>query len=346
MRKKQNNTLGLLTFHWAANYGALLQTYALCEVLNAQGFQVTLINLVPKRNLSLINELRHIKFNLFKYKYLPKETVRCCSFDDLRSLPKYDYYCVGSDQVWNKDITGVQWKNYFLDFIEDKSNCISYAASFGTNKIYFDLGDVKFINTQLASFKAVSLREDNGVTFVQENCNIDAINVLDPTLLLTNYSKLIGRRIKFKNDIVVFKFRQDQKFYQFCRQLKKNTGKKVKLLGNNKPKKGFGYIPFPSIKKWIKSIAYAEFVITDSFHATCFAILMRKNFIVLPANPERMSRVVFLLNKIGLSNRLYFNYENILSDRPWESVIDYKAVESKLELLRKKSISFLKKALH
>ena len=45
--------IGIITFHWATNYGAILQAYALQNYLIEFGHDVEIINYRPRKNIFL-----------------------------------------------------------------------------------------------------------------------------------------------------------------------------------------------------------------------------------------------------------------------------------------------------
>lgn len=60
-----------------------------------------------------------------------------------------------------------------------------------------------------------------------------------------------------------------------------------------------------SIEEWIEMVSKADFVVTNSFHCTVFALQFHKPFIAIPLSKgyERMNtRIEELLNACGLTN--------------------------------------------
>lgn len=55
--------IGILTFHWAVNYGAILQAYALQEYLKLEGHDVCIVNYKPKNyDDTILNFIKKYKF--------------------------------------------------------------------------------------------------------------------------------------------------------------------------------------------------------------------------------------------------------------------------------------------
>lgn len=345
--------IGILTFHDEPNYGAFLQTYALSETLKNLGYDVEIIDLRIKETLQfsfivklLSPAIRYFIFEKARKKYLNRSKRKYDSSEDLKNnVPNCDIYLLGSDQVWNKDVTGELKYSYFFDFLPDNKPRLSYASSFGMEKWDFDDEETKKINSLFSKFSAVGVREKSAIDLCKNNCNIEATLVVDPTLLYSDYSKLTGKIKQRKNSIVCFKFNKGIEFYNFLRDFKRQNNFDISILNKTLPQKQIGNIPLPTIKKWIKSIAESEIVITDSYHALIFSIIYKKQFIVLPANEKNFTRLYELLTNLGLEDRIFYSYEEVLQNNRWSSKIDYNGV---YEILLKKvdnSLSFLKDQL-
>ena len=89
-------------------------------------------------------------------------------------------FIVGSDQVWNYKF-GLGREKEFLLFA-DYNKTISYAPSFGINKVEYGYKDK--ITKELNNIKYISVRESEGAEMIKKLINRDAEVVLDPTLLL------------------------------------------------------------------------------------------------------------------------------------------------------------------
>ena len=103
--------ISILTFSKESNFGANLQCYALCKTLQNMGHQVDIIDIqLPKKRFSWYSTLlqfpQEFLFFLFRKKYLNFFTKKYKTTAELQNgQHKSDLYIVGSDQVWNPDIT-------------------------------------------------------------------------------------------------------------------------------------------------------------------------------------------------------------------------------------------------
>jgi hypothetical protein len=338
----------ILTFYSAHNYGALLQCYALSKIVEDSGHSVTVLNIPLKKKHRLKELFRVIAMtfqtNKFRKKFLPPKTKIFNSYEDLRiNYPKADLYIVGSDQVWNPDITKSLYEVFFFNFLNDDQKRIAYAASFGIEQWPEDLRTDP-IKKYLSRFEGIGIRENEGVDICEQSFNTKAKLVIDPTLLLSDYSKLIKENNRINQDsIVCYKYSYDMGFERFIEELSNIMLKSYTILNKVSFKfdSNANYIPFPTVNRWISEIYSSSFVVTDSFHCMVFAILFKKPFLVFAADPKRISRIISLLKQLDLDERFYFRYEDVFKDNKWKKEIDYEVVFKKLEPLISDSFDFL-----
>ena len=344
--------ISILTFSKENNYGAHLQCYALSKVLEETGHSVSIIDIqLNKKKVSIIahiiNSLTTRSFRRFRKKYLPKFTKKYKSpASILNNPPKADLYIVGSDQVWNPDITNkLDPKLFFFSFLPKGKKRISYAASFGSKT--WGLPNRDEYKNLLDQFDAISVRENSGVDICKEVFNVSAQEVLDPTLLLNSYDEICGRydESKLTNEIVYFHFAHrpdyEDAIVSFANQ---NGFIPINLKGSLHGGNGMKNILFATVKEWINRIRYARFIITGSFHCMVFCILFHKQFITLPSHiAERSERLVNLQNKLGLSDRMIPIEGNLSAflNKIYTIPIDYEQVDERLMKLRSDSLRYL-----
>lgn len=346
--------IALLTIWHCYNFGAELQAYATIKILQQLGHDVEMINIRlsdcahPNINGRLGNFISkfgpsHRSFRKFWNKHIPT-TKRYKTFKALQSSPpKADIYIVGSDQVWNPEITGDFTSLYFLDFGPDNIKRISYASSFGVENWKQPQLKEHVLNL-LKRFKTVTCREESGVKLLETNFGIKAHNVVDPTLLLQDYSNLTGKTTQ-RSTLVYYPLHHDP-------ELKKNSIEIASQLGlqpinNNENKTIIGSVVWDrvSIPLWIKNIAEAEFVITRSFHGMIFSIIHKRQFAVVSSKNGRNTRLTNLLHRLGLDARFFKSFEELKSAKPWKQPIDYNVVTPKLNLIREESLNILKDSI-
>lgn len=340
--------ISLLTIWHEQNYGAELQAYATIKLLKSFGHDVSMINIrladfyeinlngYIAKYLSIFTPAG-LKFARFWRKYIPLSR-RYRSIEELyKNPPLSDLYVVGSDQVWNPDITGKMKMLFFLDFGPDNVKRISFASSFGTSDWFHDELTIN-VENQLRRFAALTCRENSGVQILKNRFGVDAVNVLDPTLMLGDYSELIGHVKENKRTLVYYPLDDDTELHDYAKNLSCKLG--LTLLNNNHRSYILGKLVWNrvGIETWIKNIAQAQFVITRSFHGLVFSLIYKRQFAIISSPNGRNARILDLLSQLNLSNRFFESFEELDQAQPWADLINYDEVTPILEKLRKHSI--------
>ena len=163
--------IAVITYHYSNNKGAVMQTYGLCKFLREQGFDLELIDIRQSEKTDQPFFVKLIKYFIVGYrmkqdmkKFYPARTRQYSSIEELRMDPPIaDCYIVGSDQVWNPNISKDLMLAYFLDFGDENVKRISYASSFGISEwIIKDKSVNQRIAELLRSFSSLSVREKRG----------------------------------------------------------------------------------------------------------------------------------------------------------------------------------------
>jgi hypothetical protein len=356
--------IGIYTIHSAYNYGAMFQAYGTQKGLEKLGYDSEFVNLYPyaaeKKNENRIfsfqlkpmltyiyckvNPKVQLKYKRFReFHSQMKLSKRYYSLDEIYNTPpKYDIHLVGSDQVWNLQQGLADRPYYFLDFIDNSERKISYAASFGTSKV-----DNKYnseLKSLLSGFDAIGVREDDGVTIVEESTGLEATQVLDPTFLLNaeEWSELSAERIIKEDYILYYGFDNSELSKQLIINLKKRLNLPVVALsgGISFPFKVDYFIQEAGPKEFVALFKHATFICASSFHGVAFAIHFRKSFLSIK-HPTRNSRMETVLNKFDLMGRQAVNGNDVLEMSDQQLFIDYPIIEEKIESERARSLNWL-----
>ena len=341
---------GIITFQDAQNFGAALQCYALKNICNNY-CKTEVINYYnhkfhKKGKLSIKSVIlyclnfnwkliRNYKFKKFQCtelvnsnKYLhDKELV------DLNNV--YDKFITGSDQVWNLDCSGNNY-TYFLDFVNDNKKKYSYAASFGTSDIKYD----DFMISSLKSFNKISVREESARISIKNNLNLDTIQVLDPTLLLSKKEWKEKFNLNFEEKyILIYEVLNSTHLLDEAIKLSKKTNLKIVCISNsNRRRKGVINKKGIGPKEWLDLFSKASFVLTNSFHGLVFSLNFQKQFWVELLDKTKHNtnaRMMEILSMVNLNQRIL----NVNLDHQFDNVIDY----TKVSLLLNKYIEKSKK---
>jgi len=368
--------VGIATIHKIANFGSVLQTYALQRCVLALGHDCEVIDYIypnsyhqQKTNVNIKKTHYFRKIINILCSLMTKQTKRELLFEKFindniilsehqyktigsmhASPPNYDIYVSGSDQVWNPKYLKED-TTYLLDFAPLKSKRISYASSFGNS--YFDQQYAALYKKHLSAFTHISVREDSGIKIVRDLTNKHSQHVLDPSLLLTSkeWAKLATNpKVKHKYILCYFlgyTFNPQPYADILAKYIKKITGYKLIFITPDIYK-----VFDPTIrtiydagpKEFLGWFANAEIILTSSFHGTSFSVIFNKPFFSLIDNkPNLDCRQKSLLMKLNLNNQL-ISINSPLPDLSHLN-INYDSVNKLLDIERKKSLDFLSNAL-
>lgn len=168
--------------------------------------------------------------------------------------------------------------------------------------------------------------------------------VLDPTMLHSGYDEIVNK-IDETNNIVCYLLNRTKEQLKASRYVSKQLGKNAQLLTSVYPIRGFKYVYPPSIEDWIRYIAGASLVITDSFHGVVFSLLYKRNFIVIAVNNGKNSRLLDLLKMVGLENRYFTSMKQLEISDIYRKSIDYMQIDVVIKKNKDISLAFLVKSL-
>lgn len=355
--KKKDIKIGIITFHNAINYGALLQTYALQKSITNMGYEVAVIdysnpNIDKKRKKPCWKEYRNplnyyddrllYKVEISKEKKLHyffntriNKTEKANRENIMEISSKLDIVFTGSDQVWNDSITNFD-DTYYLDFVSPEKRC-SYAASIGKETIPIE--NIPRMKKLLSNFHAISVREESAKEALKMQMGISATRVLDPTLLILEREyKEIAKEPTKKGYVLLYMLLYSKSLISSAKKMAAEKGVPVFCINSSgKRIKGVVDCSDVGIEEWLGLFLNAEFIFTNSFHGTAFSINFNKQFNVEfpPARIQASSRVKNILKIFDLEDQVIENGE-IKSN-----IINYKPVNEILNLEREKSRKFL-----
>lgn len=366
-----------------ANYGGILQAWALQQVVQDLGHESTVDETrssapgVARR--VLVGIVRGILEHLVPSRLVPQRSVlgivkRAANREllgfasqHMNTAPLYrgnkrvsrkllaetGAYIVGSDQVWRSSYVDVP--SYLLDFLppSSKARKIAYGASFGTEHGREYTDDLILETRRLAQrFDAVSVREESAVDLCSEMWGVSATRVIDPTMLLEKerYLELVGASPRRMNGTLA------------CYILDMDAHKQTAIdgvaaqLGLSEyslfPEVAASISEFkrspqrfmrPTVQKWLRSIAESEAVVTDSYHGMLFAIIFNRPFLVSINTKRGATRFDTVLEIFGLEDRKMSHDSGDVA-RLMEP-INWEYVNIRLGYERQRGINFLRDAL-
>lgn len=357
--------IGIYTIHSHYNYGAMFQAYATQKALEKLGHEAELVNVYTKneefKNENNIFSIRPKQFVIYLYSKLsPKVRLKYKRFREFHSNmklskryytveeiytnpPKYDIHLVGSDQVWNLEKGFPSNPYYFLDFLSPDDIKMAFASSFGASQIENNYEDK--LKSILSSFKAIAVREDEGVAIIEKATGIKATQVLDPTFLLNEkeWSELDTAKPLVEGDyIFCYGFDGSNKSKEMIESIRNKLNLPIVVVSVSLffPFKVDVFIQEAGPREFINLVRNAKFICSSSYHGIAFAIHFKKNFFSTK-HPTRNSRMLTMLKKVNLIDRQLENPKDILEMSDEQLSIDYQLIENEIEMAINSSKSWL-----
>ena len=361
--------VGILTMHRVVNYGSALQAYATQHIVESMGYDSEIIDYeypnvfqyergeMPPRYgwksrlakaFGLSARWRKAnKFETFRKEHLIMSGYYASPDGIKAAPPRYDIYMTGSDQVWNPTCGGLVDKLnpcYYLAFAHSNQyKKVAYASSLGSYR--FNEEERVHVKKWLDDYHHLSTRELAGAEHLKEILGKDVKVVLDPTLLLDSEQwREVSRPTRVKGKyVLVYYIDEIAECVEYAREVADKNEWKVVMMSNTSSRfPGVDQnIPFCGPAQFLWLFDHAEYVVTNSFHGTAFAVNFNRPFIsVIKRNSPQRAQT--LLASVGLPERLLTDIAQV-AELPNE--IDWNTANIKLETLRKDSTKYLINAI-
>lgn len=322
--------IGILTFHRAHNYGAVLQCYALQTYLQELGHDVYVIDHEPRSFYRFYNWFvpqllrvrnpfefirRIILLNAKRKRYdsfvnFIESRLRLCPEGTIFTAP-FDVVIVGSDQVWNYTDG---FDPYYWGAIKfpKQTTIVSYAASMQDK---WDEGYSSVIKELLRNFHRISVRESSlCYSLINLTGNEQIKHVLDPTLLLSSeqWSKLCAPRKIEKPYLLFFYVQFSSEAERVAKKIAVERNLQIIYLTSDVDAKTSKSVWATSPEDFLSLFKYADFVVTASFHGTVFCLQFKKPFLSYKMGLGKDSRVSSLLEPLGLVSHFTNQYNPVM----------------------------------
>lgn len=349
--------VGIITYHRAHNYGAVLQCYALQEVLRKIGHEVEVIdyrqaaierlyipskvqeirksilhphNLYALRSKFAILNARKEKFEFFCSKYL--HTSKSCFAD---SIPAFEAYIVGSDQMWSLACVGGSVDPVYFGMFDRPMRSKLLGFSISSNNISINELGRDRLTGYINNFNAVSVREQHVADSIFNLTGISLPVTLDPTLCAGSelWNKVLDDKWKNKKYVAVYHVKL--RFASVAHKMILNQAIRIaKEMNCEVVDLSSGEY---SVQDFVSVIRYAECVVTSSFHATVFSVIFQRPLFSIRLHDGNDGRYIDLLNGIGMNKALV---DLDFTDKA-PSIFDYNEVQRSLNTLRQPSVEYL-----
>lgn len=320
--------VGILTFHRAVNYGAILQCYALQHTLD----ELEICNEVidyrcihieqhynPKPSVCPIH-LRHylkeliqipikkkartvfnnfLEYNIRKSEPVEKENIGVMT-------QKYNAVITGSDQVWNLAVTGED-TTYALGFNNKEIKRISYAASVGPKVLKAEYKEK--LEPCLKKYDVISVREPGAVESIKSIYHGEIMIDVDPTVLpsFELWNKMAERsQMKNSGFIFVYVMQPSDLLYDIAYDISKKENREIFTISMVENHRKLGKdMRGAGIEDFLWMIQNAEYIITNSFHGIMLSLRFHKNFFWTFQKGSNMSnpRFEMLIDQYGIDER-------------------------------------------
>jgi len=370
--------VGILTYHFSDNYGALMQAYALRKWLLDRGVSANFINYHPtyveeggrfdrpwnltlwRKNATILymklaklqrrilgNNSMLAGFETFRRDYLGIQGAALRSVEELRSVAaKHNILVCGSDQIWNPSIHYGLDPVYFLDIPGTKAvHKIAYAPSFGRSEI-----EPKYyaeLNKLISGLDAVSVREASGIEILESAGIAQGLARVmpDPTILLGHFDELIGKVSDDDGSVFAYALRTDQVIRSAAMQAAHIVGGQLYAPRNTHQRWrdiGEGVVPGPV--EWLVMLARSRLVVSNSFHGVALSVVLNKPFIAVSLPGKRAAlnaRVQNLLKVAGLQDRVITTVDPERIRQLIEAPIDWEATNARVAAVRAEAETYL-----
>lgn len=349
----------IVTCHYAYNYGAVLQTYALCKFLNDCGNNAKVINYRPwyyKGSTKTKNKLKLLLRKVIRipdnyksekvfYGFLKKYVSLTTEYKNYEELEKSEseagLFIAGSDQIWNFNLPNGKDGVFYLDFVK-KGRKSSYAASLGMDSLTNE--QLETLKDKLKHFDYVSLREKSAKNIL-EAAGLRNIQVVSDPVYLLNRDE--WNSISKKPDnmpsgkyILVYAFNRQKEIFDFGKKMAKKYGFKVLSVNTfwedilNKTDHYFwNCMP----EEFLYLVSHAECVVTNSFHGLSFSMIFNKPVILFEKDDKGNSRMNDLIDVLDA----YEVKDKTVKEQVAIPKIDFDVINKNIDSYRARSIQYL-----
>jgi len=331
----KNKKIGIITFHRAINYGAILQTYALTKFIDNY-YDVKVIDYrndyfenmyynyfnpfkclsvfkgvkcIIKWSLNINNQYSKYKkmrsFVNFSNDYIKKTCIVKNTAQLIKVSQDMDYIISGSDQVWNLKISNYN-TSYLLDFLSKKKS-LTYAVSFGKDQI--DSKSKNIMQNHIYNFSSYLIRENSGVNLLKDLFDIKGQLVCDPTLLLdlSSWEDIEKKsKLNISNYVLIYLVAEPLYLIEEAIKMAKKNGSTIVIIGTKKiAYKKVMYLKAASPEDFVYLFHHANVAYTTSFHGIMFSIIFNKEFFYELSHKvdNNNGRIIDFINYVDLKNR-------------------------------------------
>lgn len=357
--------IGIITFHFPVNYGAMIQAYAMQEHLRMMGHEVFIIDYAPEYHMKTYTGKRSWRWCLrggfrseipdrilskffdgirrsrtANFMNFMKQSFQLYPYSPEDDMSFFDCILLGSDQIWNQRITNNCFDGpYYGDGF--KCKVFSYAASNRSKAL--SIAEQSLYRKKLSQLYSIGVREIQLQNLLQPLTEKKVHLTVDPTLLAspTVYDSLDLRNPMKDKYVVIYELANHKKVQRMAESYAKKIGAKIVILVNEtSPLYGKKYDQVADPAKFLAYIKNAECVFTTSFHGTALSLVFKKDFYSVRQGTSADMRLESLLSQVGMLHRFVS-----MNETPSVVHIDFSEVDIKLAELKAASQNYLQHAI-
>lgn len=346
--------IGIVGWWFASNYGSSLTYFALGTILKEMGKQVLFIPIAKINGTPWEKDTKITIDFISKYFRIGKNR-------DFDRMIEFNYFCdafmLGSDQMWTASTINLVGYTFFLDFVDKNKKKIAFSTSFGHDNFYGNELTCATVSDFLQRFDAISVREKTGINICKEKFNINVQQIIDPVFLLDQE--------KYDMMLSDVNIKLPERKYLLCYVLDPTTEKEkaariiaeheglelIVILGMkeydiSKNKWNTGRIlPKLTTPEFLYYIKKCDYLLTDSHHGVCFAIIYKKAYIALVNSNRGSTRFETVAELLNLQDRLLYNPLEAVSNEKIYEKIDWQDVHKHLLYNKEQAYKWINEAI-
>lgn len=348
---------------YGVNYGSIVNGFAEYKILQSFGKKVLMMQKPGAKETD--GELKPAYHNMqfIQSHYDPDDISPFFSSEDIDRFNNYvDGFCVGSDQIWNYDVSfhGIM----YLPFAHEDKFRISYGTSCGSSNDHVPANQIPEVKKQLGQYNVISVRENSSARVLKEKYGVSSEVLIDPvfTMDLSEYEKIVGESnldttgdpylaayiLDPSDEKIDFLFRASRVLNLRLIIVPDGQFGTVKSVWDkfdiNRIKENL--LKDAPVEDFLKLVHDAALVITDSFHGSAFSIIFNKQFLTICNHKRGGNRFYDLFEKFNLIDRLIDrSLSSVNIEKMTNSEIPYERINEIIAKENEKSRKWLEYAL-
>lgn len=322
--------ISIITCSRVNNYGALLQTFALCRYVFSLGHSVQVIDYRPsylefctrlwycagfdikewckmvlrwRNRATVISKYRGVSD--FANRHVPFTIREYRSIDELRTDPPMaDVYIAGSDQIWNPELPNGTDEAFYLDFGPSSIKRISYAASFGVETM--SSGYCYNMEKMLSNLDAVSVREESGQRICSDY-GVRSVLVCDPVLLLPSgfWMGIADEScVPECSYLLVYDLMKSRVIERTAKMIARHHNLRIISVSPYWLSYAHNNYGDCTPAQFLGLIKNAGFVLCNSYHGCLYSLIFNRDFLVVERTDGLNTRMREFLYRYGLAKLL------------------------------------------